>query len=57
MQALSALKAVAVTIVWSVIATAIIAYLVKAIVGLRPSREVESQGLDINEHGEEGYIS
>ena len=51
------LKAVAVTIVWSVIATAIIAYLVKAIVGLRPSREVESQGLDINEHGEEGYIS
>jgi Amt family ammonium transporter len=51
------LKAVALTIIWSVIATAIIAYIVKALVGLRPSSEVESQGLDINEHGEEGYIS
>jgi Amt family ammonium transporter len=40
-----------------VVATIIIAYITKAIVGLRPSAEVESQGLDINEHGEEGYIS
>ncbi len=51
------IKAVVLTIVWSVIATAIIAYVVKAIVGLRPTAEVERQGLDINEHGEEGYIS
>ena len=51
------LKAVLLTIVWSVVATAIIAYITKAVVGLRPSPEVESQGLDINEHGEEGYIS
>ena len=51
------LKAVAITIVWSVVATAIIAYIVKAIVGLRPSEEVERQGLDIREHGEEGYVS
>jgi Amt family ammonium transporter len=51
------LKAVVLTIIWSVVATAIIAYIVKAVVGLRPSPEVESQGLDINEHGEEGYIS
>ena len=51
------LKAVALTIVWSVVATAVIAVLVKAVIGLRPSAEVESQGLDINEHGEEGYIS
>jgi Amt family ammonium transporter len=51
------LKAVVLTIVWSVVATIIIAYITKAIVGLRPSAEVESQGLDINEHGEEGYIS
>jgi len=50
------LKAVALTIVWSVVATAIIAYLVKAVVGLRVSAEVESSGLDIAEHGEEGYI-
>lgn len=51
------LKAVVLTIVWSVLATVVIAYITKAIVGLRPSAEVESQGLDINEHGEEGYIA
>jgi Amt family ammonium transporter len=50
------LKAVGLTIVWSVVATAILAYIVKAIIGLRPTTEVESQGLDVNEHGEEGYI-
>jgi Amt family ammonium transporter len=50
------LKAIALTIVLAVVLTALIAYLVKAIVGLRPSPEVERQGLDISEHGEEGYI-
>lgn len=51
------LKAVALTIVWSVVATAIIAYIVKAVIGLRPTEEAERQGLDISEHGEEGYVS
>jgi len=51
------LKAVALTVVWSVVATAIIAYLVKALIGLRVTPETERQGLDINEHGEEGYVS
>lgn len=51
------LKAVGITIVWSVVATAIIAYALKAVLGLRPAPEVERQGLDINEHGEEGYVS
>ncbi len=51
------LKAVALTIVWSVVATAIIAYIVKAVIGLRPTPEVESNGLDVSEHGEEGYIN
>jgi hypothetical protein len=32
-----------------------IAYIVKAIVGLRVSEDVETAGLDISEHGEEGY--
>jgi Amt family ammonium transporter len=50
------IKAVLLTIVWSVVATAIIAFIVKAVVGLRPTPEVESSGLDIAEHGEEGYI-
>ena len=49
------LKAVAITIVWSVVATAILAFIVKAIVGLRPSEETEISGLDLAEHGEEGY--
>jgi Amt family ammonium transporter len=51
------LKAVGLTVVWSVVATAIIAYAIKAVIGLRPTEEVERQGLDINEHGEEGYVN
>lgn len=50
------LKAVAVTAVWSVVATVVIAYVVKAVVGLRVAPEKESAGLDTSEHGEEGYI-
>jgi ammonium transporter, Amt family len=49
------LKAVGLTIVWSVVATVIIAYIVKAVIGLRPSVEVEESGLDLAEHGEIGY--
>ncbi|MET0261722.1 MAG: ammonium transporter [Rariglobus sp.] len=50
------IKAVLFTAAWSIIATIIIAYIVKAIVGLRVSPEVEDAGLDTAEHGEEGYI-
>jgi len=53
---LEQLKAIGLTIVVAVVFTAIIAFIVKAAVGLRPSPEVERQGLDISEHGEEGYI-
>jgi Amt family ammonium transporter len=49
------LKAVVLTIVWSVAATAIIAYIVKFTVGLRPDAETEETGLDLVEHGESGY--
>jgi Amt family ammonium transporter len=49
------LKAMAITIVLAVVGTTIIAYVVKAVVGLRPSEEVETLGLDLAEHGEEGY--
>ena len=49
-------KAIAVTIILSVVATAIIAFIVKAVVGLRPTPEVETVGLDLSEHREEGYI-
>lgn len=49
------LKAMGVTLVLSIVATVVIAYIVKAVVGLRPSLETEDTGLDIVEHGEAGY--
>jgi Amt family ammonium transporter len=49
------LKAIGVTLVLATAGTAVIAYVVKALIGLRPSEEVESSGLDLTEHGEEGY--
>jgi Amt family ammonium transporter len=52
---LKQLASVGIVLVWSVVATVIIACAVKALIGLRPGTEVERQGLDINEHGEEGY--
>jgi len=54
---LSQAKAVCVTLVLSAVMTAIIAFLVKLVIGLRPPPEVETAGLDISEHGEEAYIS
>ena len=49
------LKAMGITIVLSVVATVAIAFVVKAVVGLRPTEEDETQGLDLADHGEEGY--
>lgn len=49
------LKAIGLTLTLSVLATILLAYIVKAVIGLRPTPEVERMGLDINEHGEEGY--
>ena len=49
------LKAVGITIALAVVGTTIIAYLVKFTIGLRPTVEAEQQGLDITDHGEEGY--
>ncbi len=49
------LKAIALTIAMAVVATTVLAYALKAIMGLRPSEEVEHAGLDVSEHGEEGY--
>jgi Amt family ammonium transporter len=48
-------KAICLTVVLSVVATAVIAYIVKAVIGLRPDEDVETAGLDLAEHGEEGY--
>ncbi|TIT64064.1 MAG: ammonium transporter [Mesorhizobium sp.] len=43
---------VAVTIIWTAIATFVILYVVKALVGLRPTTQEEVEGLDISQHGE-----
>jgi Amt family ammonium transporter len=51
------LKAISITLVLAVVGTLIIAYIVKAVVGLRPNEEVETLGLDLAEHGEEGYVA
>jgi Amt family ammonium transporter len=47
--------AVAITLAIAVLSTIGITFLVKMVVGLRPSTEVETVGLDLSEHGEEGY--
>ena len=49
------LKAVAITIILSVVGTVIIAFITKLLVGLRPTEEVEVTGLDESEHGEVAY--
>jgi Amt family ammonium transporter len=52
---LEQLKAIGLTLVLSVAATAIIASIVKAVLGLRPTPEGEESGLDETDHGEVGY--
>ena len=51
------LKAIAVTIVLAVAGSAIIGALVRGAIGLRIAPEIERQGLDVNQHGEEGYMT
>jgi Amt family ammonium transporter len=53
----SQLKAVLVTLAVAIVATAVIAFAIRLVMGLRATPEVESAGLDISEHGEEAYIS
>jgi Amt family ammonium transporter len=50
------LKVILFTIVLSVIGTAIIGFALKFTLGLRPTPEQEEAGLDLSDHGEEGYI-
>ena len=49
------LMAIGITLAISIVGTVVIAYVIKAVIGLRPSTEAESAGLDISDHGEEGY--
>jgi Amt family ammonium transporter len=50
------LKGIGLTLVWTTGGTALIALVVNRIIGLRTTVESETEGLDLNEHGEEAYI-
>jgi Amt family ammonium transporter len=52
LQALACLAAAA----YAVVLTLVILKVIDALVGLRVSRDDEREGLDINLHGEEGYV-
>ncbi|MGB3377693.1 ammonium transporter [Allopontixanthobacter sediminis] len=54
-QLVTQVIAVAVAIVWAAVGTAVIAFIVKAVIGLRVTPEIEQEGLDIGEHGERAY--
>ncbi len=53
---LEQLKAIGVTLAIAIVGTTLIAFVVKAVLGLRPTPEAEEEGLDLADHGEEGYI-
>ena len=50
------LTGIAATVVWTAIVTFGILKLVDVIIGLRVTEEEETQGLDISQHDERGYI-
>lgn len=50
------LEVILFTMVLSIVGTAIIGYTLKYTLGLRPTPEQEEAGLDLSDHGEEGYI-
>ncbi len=50
------LVAVAITWVLAIVGTFILLKVLDAVMGLRVSREAEIEGLDVSQHGEEGYI-
>jgi len=54
-QVITQFKAVCVTLVWSGGVSLILFFLLDKTIGLRPSAEVELEGLDLNEHGERAY--
>ena len=56
-QFMTQLTAVAITIVWCGVVSAILYKVVDLLVGLRVSVEAEREGLDLSSHGEAAYHS
>lgn len=50
------LEAIGVTLALALVGAVVIAFVIKLTIGLRPSQEDESAGLDIYDHSEKGYI-
>jgi len=50
------IKAILVTLVIAVVGSLVVGFIVRLFVGMRPSSDTEAMGLDLTEHGEEGYI-
>ncbi|MDC7811872.1 ammonium transporter [Sphingomonas koreensis] len=54
-QVMTQLWAVGTTVLWTGVVSTVLFLALKHTIGLRPSKEVETEGLDINEHGERAY--
>ena len=49
------LASVAITIAWTLVVSAVILMIARAVTGLRVDEQTEVDGLDLAEHGERGY--
>jgi Amt family ammonium transporter len=54
-QLITQIKAVAITLLWSGVATAVLFFILDKTLGLRPSEDAEREGLDLSSHGERAY--
>ena len=54
-QLINQLVGVAIAWVIAIVGTLVLLFIVDKLVGLRVSEEHETQGLDLSQHGEEGY--
>jgi Amt family ammonium transporter len=54
-QVITQCKAVALTLIWSGVGSAVLFFVVKAVIGLRPGTDQEREGLDLVDHGERAY--
>ncbi|MEM7386413.1 MAG: ammonium transporter [Verrucomicrobiota bacterium] len=54
-QVISQIKSIVLTMVWSGVVSVLVLGLLKVTIGLRVDDSIEERGLDLTEHGEDGY--
>ena len=54
-QLVTQVKAVAITLLWSGIGSAVLFFILDKTMGLRPGEDAEREGLDLSSHGERAY--